>query len=175
MPTGVRVIVVYKLVKAVLLVIAAIALWTGIRVGLTEWLTRLALDLTERAVHPLLARLCHWLSLAFAPGRVELLELVLVGDAILSAVEGWALKRGHLWGRWLVVLATGAFIPLEIFELVHKPRPIRALVLLGNTLILLYLAHRLRRHLDDERAVRAVRAVVTAAPADPRAAPLSEP
>lgn len=149
---GVRVIVAYKLVKAVLMAAAAIALWAGIRVGLATWLATEALELNLHDVHPLLARLCHWLSLAFAPGRVGLLELVLVGDSILSAVEGWALHRGHAWGRWLVVLATGALLPLEVFEVIRQPRWSRVVILVVNALIVFYLARRMRRHLDAERA-----------------------
>jgi uncharacterized membrane protein (DUF2068 family) len=169
MPAGVRVIVVYKLVKAVLMLAAAIALWAGIRVGLATWLARLALDLTERAVHPLLARLCQWLSLAFAPGRVGLLELLLVGDAIVSAVEAWALRRGHAWGRWLVLLATSALLPLEIYELFHRPGYSRALVFVVNALIVLYLVRRMRRHLDPMRDPRPRREPAAAA------VPVSDP
>jgi uncharacterized membrane protein (DUF2068 family) len=167
---GLRAIVIYKFVKAALMTAAAIALWAGVRVGLATWLARVALDLGEHAVHPLLARLCQWLSLAFAPGRVVLLELLLLGDAILSVVEGWALRRGHAWGRWLVVLATGALLPLEVFELFRHPRWSRALVLVVNALIVLYLVRRMRRHADaaeNDARLLAERCMSSAALSDP--------
>ena len=55
---GVRFIVLYKLVKAVLMLLAAIAMWAGLKVGVATWLARVALDVGPHAVSPWIARLC---------------------------------------------------------------------------------------------------------------------
>jgi uncharacterized membrane protein (DUF2068 family) len=143
-PSGVRVIIVYKLTKAVLMLAGVVALWAGIHDGIATWLAHVSLDLTEHAVHPLLARFTRWLSLAFAPDRVLLLELLLVGDAILSAVEGWVLHKGYAWGRWLVVIASGSLLPFEIFEICRKPHLGRILAFVINAAIVVYLLRRVR-------------------------------
>ena len=137
---GVRFIVLYKLVKAVLMLLAAIAMWAGLKVGVATWLARVALDVGPHAVSPWLAKVCGWLSLAFQPGRFRVLEILLVGDAIVSAAEAWVLERDYPWGRWLVVVATGSLLPFEVYEIIRHPRPIRFLVFAVNAVILLYLA-----------------------------------
>jgi uncharacterized membrane protein (DUF2068 family) len=145
---GIRVIVGYKVVKAVLMVCAAVALWAGLRVGLAVWFARVALDLTEHSVHPILARLVHWLSVALAPNHAYAVEVLMVGDAALSAVEGWALHHGKPWGRWLVVLATGSLLPLEAYEIFRRPHLTRVLLFVVNLAIVVYLARRMHRHLE---------------------------
>ena len=67
-------------------------------------------------------------------------------DGVISAVEAWALWRGHRWGPWLVAVASALPVPLEIWELVRRPSPWRALLLLANLAVVAYLARWLRRH-----------------------------
>jgi uncharacterized membrane protein (DUF2068 family) len=68
-------------------------------------------------------------------------------DAVLLTVEGWALLRGWKWGVWLVVIASGALIPWELYALIAHPGLLRAGVLLGNLLIVGWLlVHALRKH-----------------------------
>jgi uncharacterized membrane protein (DUF2068 family) len=70
---------------------------------------------------------------------------LLGGDAVVSAAEGWVLRRRYPWGRWVVVLATSALLPVELYEILRRPSVGRALVLLINGAIVLYLVSRARR------------------------------
>jgi uncharacterized membrane protein (DUF2068 family) len=162
---GVRAIVAYKLVKAVLMVLAAIALWAGLRVGAATWLAHIALDLGPHAASPWVAKLCGWLSLAFQPGRFRMLELLLVGDAILSAAEAWVLERDYPWGRWLVVVATGSLLPFEVYEIIRHPRWTRFVVFAVNAVILLYLARHVHHVTTRANAAKDARDAADAAAA----------
>src|SRR5207245_1849123 len=51
---------------------------------------------------------------ATTAGRVKLLALAMMGDSVLSGVEGLALRAGRWWAPWLVVIATSALLPIEI-------------------------------------------------------------
>jgi uncharacterized membrane protein (DUF2068 family) len=81
-------------------------------------------------------------------GHVKLASLVAIGDSGLSALEGFALRAGRWWAPWLVVIATGALIPVEIWEIIRKPKPVRGVILVLNWVILIYL---LRRALQEHR------------------------
>lgn len=149
---GVRAIVLYKSVKSAVqlaVVVVALALWPF---GLPALLHRLALALQQHATHAWAVTLATWLG---ASDRgVEISLLALGADGTLTAVEAWALRRGRWWGAWLVVLATGALVPFELFELMRAPHVSRALLLAANVGIVVYLARRARRESLERRRVR---------------------
>jgi uncharacterized membrane protein (DUF2068 family) len=62
--------------------------------------------------------------------------------AALMGTEGVGLYLRKRWARWFTIVATGSLIPLEIYEIVRAPHPIRILVLLANVAIVVYLARR---------------------------------
>jgi uncharacterized membrane protein (DUF2068 family) len=139
-PVGVRVIIAYKIAKAVVQAIAAVGLWLALRAGFAEKLGHAASAFADHAVFPFEARLGRWLSGVSTPSHLHLVALLLGGDALVSAAEGWVLRRGYRWGRWLVVLATASLLPLEIYEIARRPQLPRVLVFLVNLAIVVYLA-----------------------------------
>jgi uncharacterized membrane protein (DUF2068 family) len=52
------------------------------------------------------------------------------------------------WAEYLMVLATGALIPLEVVEVIARPTPFRVGALLVNVAIVVYLACRKRLLVD---------------------------
>src|SRR5690348_11697765 len=141
---GDRLVIGYKVTKAILQAAAAVALWVAVRAGFARTLATLAVELADHAVHPLTMRLAHWLGMAFTPAHLHLVALLLGVDALVSAAEGWVLERGYPWGRWLVLVSTGAFLPLEVYEVLHRPRLGRIVVLVINGAIVAFLAGRIR-------------------------------
>ena len=63
--------------------------------------------------------------------------------AAVFATEGIGLYLRKRWAEWLVVFATGGFLPLEVYELFHKEVWWKFVILFGNLLIVGYLIHRL--------------------------------
>ncbi len=78
------------------------------------------------------------------PRRLHLAAVALVLDAALTIVEGWALRRRHWWGPWLVVFASGGLLPFEVVQLVRHPHVGRLMVLVVNAAIVAYLVWRVR-------------------------------
>jgi uncharacterized membrane protein (DUF2068 family) len=64
--------------------------------------------------------------------------------AALFIVEGTGLILGRAWAEWMTVIATASFIPFEGYELVHRATAPRAIILVLNAAILIYLAWRIR-------------------------------
>jgi uncharacterized membrane protein (DUF2068 family) len=142
---GLRLIIVYKLVKAVAQGALAVTLpllrhW-GVTARLAVWTKRLA----EHVVHGWTAQLAKIVASLLTPRHLTLISLALGFDAALSAFEGWALHERYRWAPWVVVLAAGMLIPFEVEELVRKFRVGRVVILLANLAIIAYLLVRAKR------------------------------
>jgi uncharacterized membrane protein (DUF2068 family) len=70
---------------------------------------------------------------------VKFIAVAAFADSTLSAVEGIALAAGRWWAPWLVVGATAALLPWEIFELILHPGWGRVLILIINFAVVAYL------------------------------------
>jgi uncharacterized membrane protein (DUF2068 family) len=144
--TGVRLILVYKIGKAAAWLLLATALGLLATTGRLGHFRALAATLREHVASRWSLLLADWLLRALSPRGVRLVELGLVTDGLLTALEGWALWRGHRWGAWLVLLASTAPLPFEVYELGRHPSLWRLALLLANAAVVAYLARWLRRH-----------------------------
>lgn len=66
--------------------------------------------------------------------------IALLAYALIELVEGvglWMLKR---WAEYLAVVATAAFLPLEIYELTEKVSGLRLATFVLNVLVVVYIA-----------------------------------
>jgi uncharacterized membrane protein (DUF2068 family) len=141
---GVRLIVLYKVAKALLEISAAIGLVVLAATGELELLR----DLAHRLREDLASRwsLLFGRALEALTNRgVHLLELGLALDGLLSAFEGWTLWRGYRWGAWLVVFATATPLPLEVVAISRSHRPWRVLLAAVNVAVVVYLARQIMR------------------------------
>ena len=134
-----RATIVYKTVKSAFQLTAAlvaVVLWP---LGLSERMQELAISLSHHASHAWTLTLSRWLEQTATRRGVQIAIALLVSDGLITAVEAWALRRGQAWGAWLVICATGALLPFEVFELAREVSVARALILLVNAAIVSYL------------------------------------
>jgi uncharacterized membrane protein (DUF2068 family) len=75
--------------------------------------------------------------------ELRIAAIVAVGYGVLELVEGTGLWLDQLWAEYLTVIATSLLIPFEVYELIHKPGPVKAAGIVVNVLIVVYLARRL--------------------------------
>jgi uncharacterized membrane protein (DUF2068 family) len=144
--TGIRLIVAYKLCKAALWLTLAMVLGLLIITGRLEPFREMATELQTHVASRWSLLLGRTLASALSAKGLRFIEVGLALDGLISAVEAWALWRGHRWGPWLVAVASALPVPLEIWELVGRPSPWRALLLLVNLAVVAYLARWLWRH-----------------------------
>ena len=139
----IRALAIERLFRAVVIGIAAYAVWTfrGARGAIQATLDR---DLPifraagfkvdqMTAVHELEK------ALAAKPSTLVLLTLILAGYALLEVVEGvglWLLKR---WGEYFAVVATSVFLPLEIHDLAKGITMTRVVTFTINVAAVIYL------------------------------------
>jgi len=144
-------IAVYKLLQALLFI--------AIGVG--------ALHLLHRDVADLLAALADHLNFNPESSFVNFIldKALLVDDPLLrrigaaafcyagvSLAEGIGLYLEKAWGEFLTIVITASFLPLEVFELIHRFTAFRICLLAINVLVLLYLLRVVAEKAKERRA-----------------------
>jgi uncharacterized membrane protein (DUF2068 family) len=150
---GLVVIIVYKLVKGVLWLVLAATIVVMMQMGLGDHLLGLARHLRLHA-HPWSLALAGLVVKASSRRSLARIAFALVADGSLTLVEGWALLHGRWWGPWLVVVATAALLPIEVYALVRHPHVVRGLIFLVNVAIVAYLARKAVREMRERRLMR---------------------
>ncbi len=136
----IRAIAVLKLLKAAALVAIGIGLFHVAKDGFAA---NLAHSLRSPVVDRAANAAVDWLG-SLSPAARWLLDIGTFLYAALFGVEGVGLWMRKRWAEWLTVISTALLIPLEIYEIIHKPTWERVLVLILNVAIAVYLALRLR-------------------------------
>jgi uncharacterized membrane protein (DUF2068 family) len=143
-PVLLRLIAAERAIRGAALVAAGIYLFGHLHSDLGKladrWLRKLELDPNRGFVHKIVEHLHRLTS-----DQVKIAAFFALGYGVLELVEGVGLWLDRLWAEYLTVIATSLLIPFEVYELVHKPGPVKAAGIVVNVLIVIYLAVRLRR------------------------------
>jgi uncharacterized membrane protein (DUF2068 family) len=140
-----RTIALYKLLKVVILLLAA---WGEIRLhdaSLSGKLLSWAANRPHGLEHDLVTRALAWFS-GLSESRVHALRFVTLTYAAVFAVEGIGLWMQRRWAEWLTTIITASLIPMELWELFHRPSIGAVLVLVANILIAGYLYWHVSTH-----------------------------
>jgi uncharacterized membrane protein (DUF2068 family) len=138
--TGVKLIVGYKIGKAIAELLLAAVLGILVASGYVERAHDLALAIREHLVHRWSIRLAEAALRNLTVHRVYRVIAAVVADSFISGFEGWALRQGYLWAPWLVVAATSLLLPVELREIFHQVKFGRVMIFVVNLTIVIYLA-----------------------------------
>ena len=137
----------FKLTKGLLLVILGLATINlrhqDITAVLGTWVDQLHLDPGGRLVQGLLIRAAD-----LEPRRLVAIGAGMLVYATLLLTEGLGLLFRKRWAEYLTVVATSAFVPLELYEIARHRTLTRLVVLVVNIVIVWYLLVRLREHAE---------------------------
>lgn len=142
------VIIAIKLGKGVLLLLAALGVYSLSDENLPGAFRQLLLFLHLDPEKQFFADLETKIALLSA-AKLRILAGGTVLYSLFSWVEGIGLIFRVSWAGWLAIGESAFFIPIEIYELMHRVTPTIVLVLALNILIVWYLfanRHRLFRH-----------------------------
>ncbi|TLY50592.1 MAG: DUF2127 domain-containing protein [Gammaproteobacteria bacterium] len=131
-----RYIAVYKLAKALLLLLVAGGAFGLVSDAAFDAFIDWARDVA--AGHQLLTR---WVEALFdfTPSRFALIGTASCVYASVFIAEGWGLWTGKRWAEWLTVIATASLIPFEAWEVTRHVTPLRVGALVANVAIVVYL------------------------------------
>lgn len=133
-----RIIALYKLVKVMLLLLAA---YFELRLNDKAVSSQLITWAEARPVgleHEVITWILQWLS-GLNKSAIHALQLGTFTYAAMFAVEGIGLWMRKRWAEWLTTIITGSLIPLEIWEFFHRPNTGKAAVVIANVAIVAYL------------------------------------
>jgi len=142
MPRGLQLIIGYKLSKAAAEFLCGASIMVLGSVGFAQKLAATAQVLRQHATEAWSIALAERLLDASTAHHVSVVAMALGVDAIVTAIEGWALYRRYVWSRWLVVGTTASLLPFEILALLRHPNGGRIAVLVLNLLTVAYLVRR---------------------------------
>jgi uncharacterized membrane protein (DUF2068 family) len=156
-----RVIITYKILKGFLTVAAGVVIGGALIFGFGPGLQAHAARIQLHATGAWALYLAELLSKFTTPRWLRWSAVALELDGAVCFVEAWALREGHAWGPWLVVVITALFLPTEVYELFRHPRISRGLILLANVAILVFLIWYARRHGAQRARMKAAQAAAT--------------
>jgi uncharacterized membrane protein (DUF2068 family) len=151
-------IAIFKLFKASLLILAAVAALELMRQDVGERVREWATDLD---VGPYRRRVGEFVVVRILGLNVKTLLMVAVGAGIYATLfltEGLGLLFDKLWAEWMVVITSAGLIPFELMEIFRNTTFKGALPALVtfvlNVAIVVYLFRRVRKRMADIMARR---------------------
>lgn len=138
-----RVIAAFKLAEAVLFAAAAVAALNLLRPSVAKELQNWVGDLPYNAQQRLTRRALTWL-VGLPRGHAASLAAGAFVYSLLFAVEGVGLWIGRRWAEWLTALATASLVPVELWELAHRPSAVKVAVVIINLGVVGFLVYHLR-------------------------------
>ena len=141
--TGDILIGIFKLAKASLLLVVAFGALSLLDDRTrTETMHRIS-QLSSDSHFRVLERLANMVGIA-TKGRIEMVSLGAIFYAALFTTEGIGLLMQKRWAEYFTSIVTASFIPLEIYEIVHRPDILKVSILAINIAVLIYLILRLK-------------------------------
>jgi uncharacterized membrane protein (DUF2068 family) len=145
-----RAIALFKLFKAVLLILLAVGAFRLLHRNLADVLAHgigvLNLDPSNRFVDAALGK-----ATKLGPDQIKKIGLGSFIYAGLFLTEGTGLWLRKRWAEWFTVIITSSLVPVELYEIQRHPTAVKVAVLALNVGIVGYLVFRIRFH-SRERA-----------------------
>ena len=143
-PRGLMLIAAFKLLKGLALLAVGIAVHMLANKNLVaeaqHWVDLFRVDPHNHYLHLLLEKLT-----TVDAHKLHALSLGTFVYSALFLTEGVGLFLRKRWAEFLTVISTAGLIPLELYELFHKPTFTRAILLLVNLAVVAYLIFEIRR------------------------------
>ncbi|MEO8432289.1 MAG: DUF2127 domain-containing protein [Acidobacteriota bacterium] len=139
MSGGFVAVIVFKWVKGIAFVIFGVAALRLSRASPMPSAVQIAKFLSVSKENELVRRVAEIMS-TVTPGQAVGAGVASLAIAVVFFVEGILLAARVWWSTYLTIALTAMGIPLELYEIFHKPDSVRRYVLLAvNAAILLFL------------------------------------
>jgi uncharacterized membrane protein (DUF2068 family) len=143
-PSGLMLIATFKLLKGLGLLAVGIAVHMLANKDLVaqaqHWADLFRVDPHNHYLNALLEKLT-----TVDEHKLRALSLGTFVYSALFITEGVGLFLRKRWAEFLTVISTAGLIPLEIYELFHRPSFLKAFLLLINAAVVAYLVFEIRR------------------------------
>ena len=141
---GLLLVAAYKLIKGLALLALGIGalslLHRDVAAEAARWIDLLRIDPQNHYIQSLLARI--------AKVDTRKLKELSIGTFLYSGVfltEGVGLALRKRWAEYLTILTTASLLPLEVYEIAKRFSAAKAVILLVNIAVVVYLVNEVRR------------------------------
>jgi uncharacterized membrane protein (DUF2068 family) len=138
----IRLIAVFKLLKAASLLVMGFGILklmhTNMAVHLRHWIAMLGFDPGNRIMSRAIQKVTN-----ISPNKIRdfgVVSFIYAGLFLTEGIGLWLMKR---WAEWFTIVITSSLLSLEIYEIFHRPTPIKILVLIINIAVVAYLLYRI--------------------------------
>ena len=136
--TGIHLIAIFEAVKGVIGLIAGFGILSLMNRDIIEFAEDLVgflhLNSEGRLAHGIVETITKLDS-----SNIKLFFFLSLIYAAVRFVEAYGLWRLRAWAEWFAIISGSLYIPVELYELIHKPTWIRAGILIFNIAIVAYL------------------------------------
>lgn len=143
-PFGLQLIGGFKLICALLMIALGFGVFRHVggdpRDEAEHIVAAIKLDPDNRLIHSAIEKVS-----GLTPGQLKAIGVGTFLYALLYLVEGTGLLMKKHWAEYFTVIATGIFIPVEIWEVARRVTAVRLAILAINVAIVVYLVMTLRR------------------------------
>ena len=143
---------VLKLMKALLFILLGVGalhlLHKDLVDALMDVIVALRFDPENRFVNLVLEKVA-----LLDPHRLRVISIAIFCYAALDIIEGAGLALEKTWAEYLTLILTASFLPWELFEIIRHVTWWKVVLLLLNTLVVIYLAF----HVQGRMRTRAER------------------
>lgn len=84
-------------------------------------------------------------------GRLWTLAALAGAYALVRGIEAYGLWFERRWAEWFALASGGIYLPVEIYEVIHRVTWIKITVLVANAGIVAYMGYALRRSAEQDR------------------------
>jgi uncharacterized membrane protein (DUF2068 family) len=138
--SGLRLVALFEASKGLLVLLVGLELLSLIHHGAQnageEIVERFHLNFARH--HP---RILLYAATHLNDSNVRLLALAAVAYSTVRFIEAYGLWRLRAWAEWFAIISGGIYLPLELYELIHRPTLVKTGVLFVNATIVAYLLY----------------------------------
>lgn len=138
---GLRAIIALKAFYGILFFLVGLGVFALINKDVSDLAEQVAASLGIDPENRYLLLVLGWLT-GVSSKQIVAVGLGTVLYSWLLLTMAWGLHLRQAWAEWLTIVATGFFIPVEIYEVIRSPRVTYALALAVNAVIVWYLVRR---------------------------------
>jgi uncharacterized membrane protein (DUF2068 family) len=143
----------YKLIKAAIALSCGFWIWKlghrDLGVVAHHLIHRFHISPGSWLATTLISRVTH-----IQPDQMKFAAYLVFLYAALYCVEAVGLLLQKRWAEWLTVVQTSLLIPVEIRHVIHPPRLVASLALLGSVSVVLYLIRRIHHDMLEEQKLK---------------------
>ena len=148
----IRLIGLFKLLKAILLIVVGVGAFKMIHSDITDIATRFVIKFGLDPGGPHVGKLLVETA-NLTPDKIRDVGVGSFLYAALFLTEGIGLSMAKRWAEWFSVIITSSLVPFEIYEIHRHPTLLKFGALLVNLAVVAYLVYRIR---SDDAARREV-------------------